>query len=451
MTELEKLAEFIQKADFKDLTHKTKEELKIRLLDSFGCAFGALSGDPILRIQRSIDLMGGSPLVTLINGKKTSPDRAAFYNGALIRYLDFNDSFLAKHETCHPSDNIAPVLAAAEFSKISGKEFLLSLAIAYAVQCRLSEVAPVRAKGFDHTVQGSYAAAAGVAKALKLSPQEIANAISISAVAHNALRVTRTGALSHWKGLAYPETAFTSVHSAFLAREGITGPEEIFEGNKGFMETIAGRFLIDWQTEDLHAVEKTIIKKYNAEIHSQTSIEAALELKRKHSILPQDIEKIEIAVFDVAFHIIGGGVEGDKTLVRTKEEADHSLHYMVAVALLDDEVMPQQYNLERIAKKDVQELLKKIHVRPEKEHTDRFPKEMVGHVTIHMKGGKVFTKEKSDYEGFWTKPMSFDMAFGKFKRLAEGHISDKKMSEIAQAVHDIENIQVVDLCKILGE
>ena len=95
---------------------------------------------------------------------RRAPDRAALYNGALVRYLDFNDSYLAPGETCHPSDNLAPVLAAAEYADACGRELLTALAVAYQVQCRLSDEAPVRAKGFDHTTQGAYAVAAGVAR-----------------------------------------------------------------------------------------------------------------------------------------------------------------------------------------------------------------------------------------------------------------------------------------------
>ncbi len=67
---------------------------------------------------------GGAPLCTLIGGGKSAPDRAALYNGALVRYLDFNDSFLAPGETCHPSDNLAPVLAAAEYAHADGRTLL---------------------------------------------------------------------------------------------------------------------------------------------------------------------------------------------------------------------------------------------------------------------------------------------------------------------------------------
>src|SRR5439155_2515743 len=297
------------------------------------------------------------------------------YNGALVRYLDFNDSYFAPGETCHPSDNLAPVLAAAEYADASGKELLTALAVAYQVQCRLSDEAPVRGRGFDHTTQGSFAAAAGAAKALRLGETETANALAIAGTALNALRVTRTGALSQWKGLAYPFTAFGAVEAAFLASRGITGPAEVFEGNKGFMESIAGQFEIHWEREDLERVRRTFLKRYNAEIHSQSALEALLELREAHVLDPAKVERVELDTLQVAYDIIGGGEEGGKKVIRTKEQADHSLPYLLAVGLLDGQVMPEQFTPERIVRPDVQQLLHRIDVRPAADLTARFPAE----------------------------------------------------------------------------
>src|SRR5579864_6978323 len=316
MTYAEQLAAFVVRSSYDALSESTRLELKIRVLDALGCAIGALEGKPIAMIRAQLDDFGGRPLVTLIGGNKTSPDRAAFYNSALVRYLDFNDSYLARGETCHPSDNLGAVLAAGEYAGKSGKDFLTALAVAYQVQCRLSEVAPVRARGFDHTTQGAYAAAAGVARALGLDQNGIANAIAISGAANNALRVTRTGGLSNWKGLAYPNTAFGATHAAFLAMRGITGPLEVFEGDKGLMDAITGHFELDWSKENLEAVRRTSVKKYNAEFHSQSALEGVLELREARHIRPDEIERVHIDIFDVAYSIIGGGEEGDKQQVR---------------------------------------------------------------------------------------------------------------------------------------
>lgn len=450
MTRVDHMARWVAGTRFEDLSPEALDALKIRMVDALACAIGAQGARPIRMVREQVDDFGGRPTCTLIGGGKSAPDRAALYNGFLVRYLDFNDSYLAKGETGHPSDNLGAVLAAAEYAGASGKTLLTALAVAYQVQCRLSDVAPVRAKGFDHTTQGSYAAAAGVSRALGLDARETAHALSISGTAFNALRVTRTGALSHWKGLAYPNTAFGATHAAFLAMRGVTGPAEVFEGNKGFMDAIAGSFEIDWEREDLERVRRTIVKKYNAEIHSQSTIEGALGLQAEHGFTAEQIRAIRIDTFDVAYHIIGGGEEGAKTVVSTKEEADHSLPYMVAAALIDGGVMPEQYRPERILKPDVQQLLRRVEIREDADCSRRFPEAMACRIVIVLDSGQSFTIEKSDYEGFHTRPMGWYAVEKKLATLSRPFITDSLRRDIIEAVKALDTISASDLTGLLG-
>jgi 2-methylcitrate dehydratase len=451
MTQVEELAAFVHKASYDEMSEEARTQLKIRVLDALGCAIGALEGGPIRIIFENIQEFGGNGLCTLIAGGRTAPDRAAFYNSALVRYLDFNDGYLAKNETCHPSDNLGAVLAASEYAGRSGRDFLTALAVAYQVQCRLSDVAPVRDKGFDHTVQGAYALGAGVSKALDLDAGETANAIAIAGTAFNALRVTRTGALSNWKGLAYPDLAFGVAHTTFLARRGITGPLEVFEGNKGFMDTIAGRFSIDWQAENLEKVKDTVVKEFNAELHSQSALEGILELKREHPFRGEEVQKVEIDIFDVAYKIIGGGEEGEKTTVRTKEEADHSLPYMIAVAILDGQVMPPQYTPERINSPDVQSLLRKIQIKPNAEYSRRFPAEFPVRLVVTLKDGQKLIKEKTDYQGFRTRPATWEMVIHKFNQLSAPYAPGSLREQIIAAVKQLDEIPVAELIDPLSK
>lgn len=450
MTMAERLAAFAVHASYDDLSESARLQLKIRVLDSLGCAIGALEGEPVRLIREQLEDFGGNGRCALIGGGWTAPDRAAFYNSALVRYLDFNDSYLAKGETCHPSDNLGAVLAAAEYAGKSGKELLTALAVAYQVQCRLSDVAPVRSRGFDHPTQGSYAVAAGVSRALGLDEEKGANAIAISGAAFNSLRVTRTGSLSHWKGLAYANTAFGCLHAAFLAMRGVTGPREVFEGNKGFMDAISGPFHIDWAQEYLERVTQTILKKHNAEVHSQSAIEAILELRAGHGFPADSVQRIEIEIFDVAYNIIGGGEEGDKTNVRTKEEADHSLQYLVSVALLDGQVMPEQYRPERILRPDVQALLRRVYVQASDAYSQRFPQEMACHIRVTLQDGSVRSIEKHDYEGFVTNPMRWETVTTKFERLSSKYTTAALRREIIEAVSALESLQVEQLMKLLA-
>jgi 2-methylcitrate dehydratase len=450
MTVVARLARFVGARSWHDLSEAAREELKIRVLDALGCALGAMDAPPVRAIRAHLEEFGGRQLCTLIGGGHTAPDRAALYNGSLVRYLDFNDSYFAPGETCHPSDNLGPVLAAAEYAHGSGRELLTALAVAYQVQCRLSDEAPVRAKGFDHTTQGSYAAAAGAAKALRLGEAETANAVAVAGTALNALRVTRTGALSQWKGLAYPFTAFGAVEAAFLAARGVTGPSEVFEGNKGFMDSIAGRFEIDWEREDLERVRRTFLKRYNAEIHSQSALEALLELREAHPLDPAAVERVELDTFQVAYDIIGGGEEGGKKEIRTKEQADHSLPYLLAVALLDGQVMPEQFAPDRVVRPDVQELLRRVEVRPAADLSARFPSEHACRLRLRLVGGATLAAEKSDYEGFVTRPMSWERAKEKFERLAAGRVKPGLATELAETVWALDGLETRDLTTLLA-
>ncbi|MGO1418383.1 MAG: MmgE/PrpD family protein [Candidatus Corynebacterium faecigallinarum] len=406
-TEVGQLAAFVDRVSLDDLSPGALEQLKIRILDTLGVAIGALDAEPIIAIRGLIEDLGGTGQSTLIGGGKTSPEKAAFLNSALSRYLDFMDAYLAKGETNHPSDNFGATLAAA----------------------------------------------ASAAKALGLPAEQIANAVAMAGTANVALRVTRTGNLRHWKGLAYPHVAKEGTWSALLASRGITGPEEIFEGNKGF-KALAGDYTLDWASEDLESVTRTIIKKYNAEIHSQSALDAALDIRKQDGFNPAHITSIELATFDVAYSIIGGGEGGDKQTIRTKEEADHSLPWVLAVALLDGELNPAQYETERIIADDVQQLMRTVTITPDDSFSDRFPQEMPARLTITLddgsEDGNVFTAEESAYDGFFTQPLDWAGARAKFDALTTPFADQGLRDEISDIVHGLENHRTSDLTAALA-
>ena len=174
-----------------------------------------------------------------------------------------------------------------------------------------------------------------------------------------------------------------------------------------------------------------------------------MELKSEARFHADDIDKIEIQIFDVAYNIIGGGEEGEKTNVRTKEQADHSLQYITAVAILDDQVMPEQYSPDRIVRSDVQELLRKVDVSPRRDFSERFPNEMPCHLKVHLKDGRVYEKEKRDYEGFFTRPMTWKQAVEKFQRLSNLRVDGDVRKDIVTSVAKIEDVKVEDMTGLL--
>lgn len=449
-TRAEQLAAWAVSRTADHLSTAVRDRLRVSVLDSIGCVIGGLDGEPVRALEGYLAEMGGAPVSTLIGGGTASADRAALFNGAAIRYLDFNDTFAAPGESCHPSDNLAPVLAVAEQADASGADFLVALAVAYQVQCRLGEIAPVRARGFDHTVLGMLGMVSGAARARGLDADAAANAIEITGTAFNAIRVTRTGRLSHWKGLAAPNAAFAAVHAVALAAHGITGPDEMFEGNKGLMDSITGPFEISWADEPLDRVLHCSIKKYNAEFHSQSAIEAALAVRRDPAFDAAHIDRIRVQTFGTGFHIIGGGEEGDKKLILTKEDADHSLPYIVAAALLDGEVTPRQYSPERMRAPGIRQLLERVDVALGEGFSERFPVEMPATVEVELRGGHVLRAEATGYHGFHADPFGWDDVCAKFDALTDGLVDAGLRGALVETVAHLETRPVRELTTLLA-
>jgi 2-methylcitrate dehydratase len=175
-----------------------------------------------------------------------------------------------------------------------------------------------------------------------------------------------------------------------------------------------------------------------------------VELARQNKIDPDKVVSIEAEVFQLAFDFAGGGLYGMDKVIRTKEQADHSLPYLLAVALLDGDVMPAQFNPERIIKPDVQKLLKKVSVRPNHEYTELYPGKMPAKITVRLQDGKVIEHEVQDYPGLASHPFTWEDVVEKFDRLVAGRIDEGLSREIKDAVHSVEKIQVRDLMKLLG-
>ncbi|MGH2882084.1 MAG: MmgE/PrpD family protein, partial [Solirubrobacteraceae bacterium] len=176
---------------------------------------------------------------------------------------------------------------------------------------------------------------------------------------------------------------------------------------------------------------------------------ALLELRAEHDLSADQVQRIELDTFQVAYDIIGGGEEGSKYEVRSKEEADHSLPYLLAVALLDGQVLPEQYLPERIAAPDVQELLRRVEVSPDPELSERFPEQHSARVKVHLRDGRVLEREQHDYEGFHTRPMGWDAVAAKFDRLARNHVGSAARTQIVDAVKRLEDLAIDELMRLL--
>ncbi|AIE85128.1 2-methylcitrate dehydratase [Fimbriimonas ginsengisoli Gsoil 348] len=460
MDKLEAMAKFALGTSYEEISEEAKERLKLHLFDTLICAIGAQGAGPVEAVRGMANEFGTGGRCTLIGGGSAAPDRAALVNTAHTRYLDFMDNFLGAKETCHPCDNVGAVLAATEYARGSGADFLAALAAAYQIQCRLAETSPVMKEGFDHTTHLALSVAAGASRAMKLNPAQTANAIACSGNQLAALVVVRASPNSQLKGLASALTASWALQATFLATRGITGPIGLFECPKGYPESLAP-IEIDWEKEKPDVLPRCLLKRYNAEVHTQSTLEATLEIRSRETILAEEIEEVKAEVFRTAYDIVGNGEYGSRHTAHTKEQADHSLPYLVAVALLDGDVMPEQFRPERIESPDVQELMKRVTVEvPPSESdvqlakqtdpfTEKYPDEMRARVTVTLKGGRQLVAERKDYHGFRTRPFDWSDLETKFERIAP-NLSNEIRGDVVSVVRSLDRRPITDLTDLFG-
>jgi 2-methylcitrate dehydratase len=136
--------------------------------------------------------------------------------------------------------------------------------------------------------------------------------------------------------------------------------------------------------------------------------------------------------------------------VRTKEQADHDLRYLLAVALLDGNVMPAQFAPDRITRSDVQSLLTKVSAHPNQSFTDVYPRQMPAKITLRLKDGTTFEHGVRDFPGMPSRPFSWDEVVEKFDQIATVRIDRGLADEIKDAVRSLEDIQVKELMALLA-
>src|SRR5579875_3444988 len=269
-----RLAEYGCQLRFEQLPVQTVHEVKRRFLDSLGTAAGAMSADAYSIARKCALRVRGEPGAGLFGGGQSSVEWATFVNGLLIRYLDYNDTYLSL-EPAHPSDNLAAVLAVGDMLQADGPALITATVLAYEIQCRLCDAASLRKHGFDHVTYGALSSCAAACKLLGLDPVKTTHALGIAGVCNVALRQTRTGELSMWKGCAFANAARNGIFAALLAAEGMTGPAPIFEGEVGIMKLLTGPFELaglggepgNGSAAWPYMINQTYIKFWPAEYH----------------------------------------------------------------------------------------------------------------------------------------------------------------------------------------
>jgi 2-methylcitrate dehydratase len=450
-TTTQRIGQFAFDASVQQFTPRSRSVFKRNILDSLGCAIGALPGKPFKALREQFDEYGRSGSCTLIGGGTTSPDQAALYNSGLVRYVDLLDSYMSPGGLCHPSDNFGTILAAADHVSASGEEFMLALAVAYEIGCRITAIVPVMSKGFNHAIQLAISSAAGSGKLFGLDAEQIAHAVAIATVDNISLACVHSEPVSQWKGFSPAITGMRSIYSASLAKRGFTGPLRLFEGPNGLVRMFDQPLDVDWDDHRLEIIHETVMKKYCSLIHGQPVLEATLDLKRRNGVKAVEVEEVVCDIFQTGFDIAGGGGFGLKDDPKTKEQADYNIKYLIAAALLDDEVGQAQLETQRVQAADAQALLHKVTVRTDATFTAQYPYALNTRVTIRCKDGRVFSKEHVGFEGGLDNPFTWERTVEKFNWLSEPYADEVLRSQIIDLISTLDEHPIAELMQLLAK
>jgi 2-methylcitrate dehydratase len=421
---VEPLAAWALQLRYEDLPSAVIERAKHLIIDSLGCALGSIGAEPVRVAQEiagEVAAAGGAPSATmLVTGKRTTVEMAAFTNGVMVRYLDFNDTY-AGQGTIHPSDMLAPALAVAQACGSSGQDLLLATVIGYEVICALTDsdliMHPVGTTLWDQATFGVVSAAALTARLMGLTHEQTVHAISLALVSHMALGQTRSGEVSHWKGAALPNAARNAIFCARLAQKGMTGPVQVFEGARGFF-LAAGKSI---PPLDLAGpgrpfrIMRTRVKAYPAGYHAQSAIDAALQLRPRIGRV-DEIEQVRLETFAAAVRAMG--TSDSCWQPETRESADHSLPFAIAMALMHGELSIAQYEQERFRDADVRALLRRIEVRLGDESQKAWPDIPLSVLRVRLRDGSEHAARVSFHVGHFECPMTDAQQEAKFKDLA---------------------------------
>jgi 2-methylcitrate dehydratase len=352
-----------------DLAYETA---RYCLMDTLGCGLEALGYPACTKLLGPL-----VPGLTMTNGARVpgtafelDPVQAAFDIGAIIRWLDFNDTWLAA-EWGHPSDNLGAILAVADWlsrngSKLTVRDVLTAMIQAHEIQGCIALENSFNKVGLDHVLLVKVASTAVAAKLLGLTREQALNAVSLAFVDGQALRTYRhspnTGSRKSW---AAGDATSRGVRLALIAKTGEMGyPSVLSAPTWGFYDvSFRGKQFQFQRSYGSYVMENVLFKiSFPAEFHSQTAVEAAVTLHAQLAALGKtaaDIARVTIRTHEAAIRII------DKHgALNNPADRDHCIQYMVAVPLIFGRLTAEDYEdkvaLDSVWGKRIDELRSRI-------------------------------------------------------------------------------------------
>ena len=468
-----KIATVAHHAQNVGIDDQTGDMVKNRLIDNAAIALAAINQTPVV-VARSKALpslgTGGATLYGIPLTNKYSPEKAAFANAVAVRYLDQDDTYLAA-EYSHPDDNISPILAVAQHMKVTGKDILRAIVVAYEIQVAL--VGTGRGTGIslhkhkvDHMTHIAAATAAGLGSMLKLSIEEIYHSINFAV--HNSVssRQSRKGNIGAQKEFVPGYSAEIAIDAVNNAMNGLRGPNPIYEGVDSIVAQFLGGTEIEYQVElaepgkdKLNNILITYPKEHSFEYQGQAIIDLSLELRdqviKKGGI--DAIKKIELFTSHHTHHVIGtGSNDPEKTDLKSpRGTLDHSIMFAIARSLDTGEWHHERSYRNIRGNIPLSTLIKKVETffDPvwEKRYHSTDPKIQAfgGRMVLTFQDDTIIQAEKSvaNAHVYGSNPWRRQEYLDKFDQLTDGKVS---MGERKRFIDLVVNLDEIKGNELLG-
>jgi 2-methylcitrate dehydratase len=460
------LAEWACGLKYEHLSPDAIHKAKLFWFDSMGCALGGSKQEDahILLAHHKEMVTSGGKCTAFVSGFKTNPVDAAFLNDHMIRAMDYNDIYW-KADPCHPSDIIAGPLALCEYLGLSGKDLILATVIAYEVEMRLCEfgLPGIREYGWHHATLTAFAAPIAAGRVLNLTVDQMVQAIGISASRTFTPGAVTAGKLTNMKNTVDPWATRMGVESAMLAKRGYSGPEHMIDGKEGLYAVFshvhppaskgeAARFDTDKLVGGLprnpidhYKIIDCGMKSFPIEALSHAPLTAMMKCVKDNGLKAADVAEIKVEVIARAADILG---DPHKYRPDSKETADHSLPYCMAVGLVDGMVTPLQFKEERVMDKSLIPVMDKVKVVANTEFEALFPKFQPSRVTITTTSGKSHAVRVDVPKGDPRDPMSEQEISVKFHALGDEVIGRGQCDKLAKVIMAMDGLR--DVKELVG-
>jgi 2-methylcitrate dehydratase len=343
-------------------------------------------------------------------------------------------------------------MALAERNRLSGKELILGIVLAYEVAMRLCHIAVpgIRERGWHHATLMGYAAPIAAGRMIGLSGKQMQHAIGIASCRCFTMGCAVAGKLTMMKNTVSPMATRAGVEASLLAQRGYTGPEGVIEGKEGMVHCLGEAWDLSWLTEkpgERFMIADCGMKSYPVEALMHSPLSATLHLLKEHRLQAENVSEVRIESIARAADILSDPAKYDP---QSKESADHSLPYAIAAALAEGRVTPLEFTEEKLWDRRLRAQMIKVKVVANEEFEKAFPARQCARVTIRTTDGKAFTHQVNVPKGDPRDPMSDDELEVKFDALAGSVMSEKRRTGLRDAVFALDKIddvtELMELC-----